>query len=293
MIWWLLLCGLCFLVGRRSSRWRLVLPEHLVRGHRRIWRLWWRWKSRSRGGRPRIDADLIRLIRKISADNPLWGAPRIHGELIRLGYRVAQSTVSRYMLPRNGRPSQDWATFLRNHADAIVAIDMLCVPTIGFRRLYALIVLGHRRRAILHLGVTGHPTACWLAWQISLAFPDDPPAWLVRDNDRAYGLKFRRQIARMGIRDRPIRPHSPWENGHVERLIGSIRRECLDHVVVVNARHLQRLLDAYADYYNNDRTLLALEKDSPRSRPIERKGAIKSRPILGGLHRRYFRSREK
>lgn len=217
---------------------------------------------------------------------------RIHGELLKLGFRLAQSTVSKYMRPRRGPTAQGWKTFLSNHAGDIAAIDMLTVPTVAFDRLYAVVVLGLGRRRILHVEVTDHPTALWLARQVTEAFPwDEAPVWLVRDNDGAYGLRFRRRLRGMGIRDRPITPHSPWQNGYVERVIGSIRRECLDHVIVLNADHLRRLLRAYADYYNNDRTHLGLGKDAPNSRPVEAEGIIVSRPVLGGLHHRYGRER--
>jgi transposase InsO family protein len=186
---------------------------------------------------------------------------------------------------------QTWAAFLRNHALEIAAIDMLTVPTLTFDCLYVFIVLGLGRRRILHVEVTDHPTAQWLAHQITEAFPwNDAPAYLVRDNDGAYGLTFRRRLLAMGIRDRPIQPHSPWQNGYVERLIGSVRRECLDHLIVLSATHLRRVLAAYADYYNNDRTHLGLGKDSPNFRAVETVGAVVSEPVLGGLHRRYRRS---
>ena len=167
---------------------------------------------------------------------------------------------------------------------------MFHVWTLAAEQLYALVVLGHRRRAIMHTEVTDHPTALWLANQITEAFPwDTAPAILVRDNDGAYGRVFRKRLWAIGIRDRPTMPHSPWQNGHVERVIGSIRRECLDHKIIYNAVHLRCVLRAYADYYNNDRTHLALEKDSPNSRAVEPVGAIIRRPVLGGLHHRYER----
>ncbi len=167
---------------------------------------------------------------------------------------------------------------------------MLTVPTLGFERLYAFVVLGLGRRRILHIEVTDHPTAAWLALQITEAFPwDEAPEYLVRDNDGAYGEVFRRRVRAMGIRDRPIQPYSPWQNGYVERAIGSIRRECLDHVIILSATHLRRVLRDYADYYNNDRTHLGLGKDAANFRPIEAEGRIVSRPVLGGLHHRYGR----
>lgn len=194
------------------------------------------------------------------------------------------------MLPRRGRPGQSWANFLANHAGDIAAIDLMSVPTLNFTRLYAFIVLGHERRAILHIEVAASPTALWLAAQLRAAFEGRPgPAILVRDNDRLYGRVFRDQIRALGLDDRPTQPASPWQNGHVERLIGSIRRECLDHVIIFNAAHLRRVLKDYAAYYNADRTHLALCKDSPLRRRVEGQGRIVSRPVLGGLHRRYGR----
>lgn len=288
------MCLWCIVGGYWLRGTTFCSPETLIGLHRRAMRAWWRWKSRDQGGRPRISRELIALIRSMSLENPLWGAPRIHGELLKLGYRLAQSTVSRYMVPRKDRPSRGWATFLANHADAIAAIDMLSVYTILFQRLYAVVVLGHGRRRILHVEVTDHPTAQWLALQITEAFPwDRAPTYLVRDNDGAYGFAFRRRVRAMGIRVRPTMPHAPWQNGYVERAIGSIRRECLDHLIILNAAHLRRVLKAYVDYYNNDRTHLALEKDAPNSRPIEATGRVVSTRVLGGLHHRYSRVHSK
>src|ERR1700684_15631 len=248
----------------------IVQPETVIRWHRAGWRAWWRWKSRNRGGRPTIGTELRDLIRQMCRDNPLWGAPRIHGELLKLGFDVAQSTVSKYMVRRRGPPSQGWKTFLRNHADGVASIDLFTVATIGFVTLYVFIVLSHVRRKILWFGVTRHPTAEWLARQIIEAFPwDTAPAFLIRDNDRAYGDVFRRRVQAMGIRDRPITPRSPWQNGHVERVIGSIRRECLDHVIVMGDAHLRCTFAAYIKYYNAARTHLAMGKDSPNGRPTE------------------------
>ncbi len=281
----------CFLCGWAARGWVDRLVSALPALHRAAFRLWWRWRSRRRGGRPRLDRELIALIARISAENPLWGAPRIHGELLKLGFRLAQSSVSKYMLPRRGRPTQSWLAFLRNHANAIAGIDLLCVHTLGFKRLYAFVVLSHGRRRILHIEVAARPTALWLAAQIGATFglDDSRPAFLVRDNDGLYGRAFRQQVRALGLDDRPTMPASPWQNGHVERLIGSIRRECLDHVIIFNEAHLRRVLRTYANYYNADRTHLALGKDAPLGRPIERAGAIVSRPVLAGLHRRYAR----
>ena len=269
---------------------QIVRPETVLRWHRQGFRAWWRWKSRSLGGRPRISGDLRQLIREMSLANPLWGAPRIRGELLKLGFEVAQSTVAKYMVPRGHRPGQTWGTFLRNHAAGIAAMDFLVVPTAGFRLLFAWVVLRHDRRQLLSFGVTAHPTSSWIAWQITDAFPwDSAPTYLLRDRDAVYGAEVRKRLKAMGIRDRPIAPRSPWQNGHVERLIGSIRRECLDHMLVLGEAHLRRVLGDYVRYYNEARTHLALGKDTPRPRPIERTGAITARPILGGLHHQYAR----
>ncbi len=226
----------------------------------------------------------------MSRENSLWGAPRIHGELLKLGFQLAQSTVAKYMVKHRGPPSQGWKTFLRNHADGIAAIDLFVVPTVGFRLLYGLVIVHLARRLLVWTGVTANPTAEWMARQVTEAFPwDDTPTYLIRDRDRVYGAVFRRRLLAMGIRDRPVAPRSPWQNPFAERLIGSIRRECLDHVVVTRAAHLRRILRSYAAYYNRARTHRSLRKDCPIHRPIQALGTIVSEPILGGLHRHYVR----
>jgi transposase InsO family protein len=207
-----------------------------------------------------------------------------------LGFEVAQSTVSKYMVRSGAPPSQNWKTFLGNHAQAIAAIDLCVVPTLTFDLLFAFLVLGHGRRQLLWFEVTRHPTAEWLARQITEAFPwTSAPAYLVRDNDRAYGHAFTFRVRAMGIRDRPISPRSPWQNGCAERLIGTLRRECLDQVVIFSEMHLRRILSAYAAYYNQARTHLALQKDAPLHRAVQHSGAIVAIPILAGLHHRYVR----
>jgi transposase InsO family protein len=269
---------------------RVVRPETILRWHRAGFRAYWRWKSRGQVGRPRVDRDLRDLVRRMSKENPLWGAPRIHGELLKLGFEVAQSTVSKYMAKRRGPPSQGWRTFLRNHADAIAAIDLCVVPALTFERLFAFVVLGHGRRQLLWFAVTRNPTAEWLAQQILEAFPwDTAPAYLVRDNDAAYGRVLTRRLRAMGIRDRPITPRSPWQNAYVERLIGTIRRDCLDHVLIFGEQHLRRVLELYALYYNRTRTHLGLEKDTPLGREIQCFGTVTAMPVLFGLHHRYER----
>jgi transposase InsO family protein len=269
---------------------QVVQPETILSWQRAGFKMFWRWKSRNRAGRPRIDRGLRHLIRRMSRENALWGASRIHGELLKLGFEVAQSTVSKYMARRRNPPSQTWNTFLRNHAEAIAAIDMCVVPTLTFDLLFAFLVLGHGRRRLLWFEVTRHPTAHWLARQITEAFPwTSAPAYLVRDNDRAYGHVFTSRVRAMGIRDRPISPGSPWQNGIAERLIGTLRRECLDQVVIFSEMHLRRILSAYAAYYNRARTHLALQKDAPSHRAVQRSGAIFAIPILAGLHHQYVR----
>ena len=268
----------------------IIRPETVIRWHRMGFRAFWHWKSRSGGGRPAIPREIRDLIREMSRANWLWGAPRIHGELLKLGIAVAQSTVAKYMLKRPRRPGQCWTTFLRNHADRVAAIDLFVVPTISFKLLYGLVILGHGRRRLIRCAVTAHPTAEWIARQIVEAFPwDEVPQYLVRDRDAVYGEVVKRRLRGLGIRDQPTAPRSPRQNGHVERLIGSIRRECTDHVIVFGETHLHRILSAYARYYNQARTHLALGKDAPIGRPIERFGHIIAEPIVAGLHHRYAR----
>jgi transposase InsO family protein len=269
---------------------QLVQPETILRWHRAGFKAFWRWKSRNRVGRPKIDRGLRDLIQRMSRENPLWGASRIHGELLMLGFEVAQSTVSKYMMRPPKPPLQTWKTFLRNHAQAIAAIDMCVVPTLTFDLLFAFLVLGHGRRQLLWFEVTRHPTAEWLARQITEAFPwRSAPTYLVRDNDHAYGNVFTSRVRAMGIRDRPISPGSPWQNGIAERLIGTLRRECLDQMVIFGEAHLRRILSVYAAYYNQTRTHLALQKDAPLRRAVQRSGAIVAIPILAGLHHQYVR----
>ena len=262
----------------------VIKPETVIRWHRRGFQAYWHWKSRRLGGRPKIAREIRDLIRRMNRENPLWGAPRIHGELLMLGIEVAESTVGRYMVRNRLPPSQGWKTFLRNHAAGIASFDLFVVRTISFKLLYGLLILRHARRRMVRIGVTTNPTAEWIANQLTDAFPwDEAPRHLIRDRDGAYGPAYTRRVHAMGIRDHPTAPRSPWQNGHVERLIGSIRRECLDHFVVIGEAHLRRVLKAYASYYNEVRTHLSLNKDAPQSRSAQSVGPIAALPILGGF----------
>jgi transposase InsO family protein len=221
---------------------------------------------------------------------PALGAPRIHGELLKLGFEVAQSSVAKYIVKRRGPPSQGWRTFLRNHAPDIAAMDLFVVPTIGFDLLYAFVIVRLGRRDLVWINVTANPTAEWVARQITEAFPwDEAPHYLIRDRDRIYSSVVTRRLRAMGIRDKPTAPASPWQNGFAERLIGSIRRECVDHIIVLGEMHLRRILRFYARYYNEIRTHRSLDKDAPVTRPVQRVGVIISRAVLGGLHHHYAR----
>jgi transposase InsO family protein len=268
----------------------IIRPATLVRWHQAGFRCYWRWKSQRRGGRPQIEADVRTLIRRMSIENPLWGSPRIHGELLKLGFAVAQSSVAKYVVKRRGPPSQGWRTFLHNHAPDIAAMDLFVVPTIGFDLLYAFIIVRLDRRGLVWINVTTNPTAEWIARQLTEAFPwDEAPHCLIRDRDQIYGAIVTRRLRAMGIRDKPTAPASPWQNDFAERLIGSIRRECVDHFIVLGEAHLRRILRSYACYYNDIRTHRSLDKDAPVTRPVQRTGIITSNPILGGLHRHYVR----
>ena len=270
----------------------IVKPETVLRWYRHGFRMLWRWKSRNPGGRPVIDRELSDLIKMMACDNPLWGAPRIHGELLKLGFGVSESTVSKY-LKRIYRPrGQSWKTFINNHKDAVAAVDLFTVPTASFKLLYGIAILHLGSRKLVWTNATYHPTADWIANQVSQAFPwETAPEYLVRDRDASYGRVFKRRLDSMGIRDRPTAFRSPWQNGYVERIIGSIRRECLDHAIIFGEAHLRRTLKSYARYYNRARTHLSLEKDSPTSRSVEHDGTIVKRQHLGGLHHEYRRMR--
>ena len=271
----------------------IVTPDTVLRWQRRRFREHWTHLSaQPTGGRPPVNAELRALITRMAAANPLWGAPRIHGELQKLGISVAERTVSRLLPKRRTPPSQTWRTFLANHARDLVSLDFFTIPTAGLRVLFVLVVLAHHRRRVVHFSVTEHPTAAWTAQQLVDAFPDDSaPSYLLRDRDGVYGEYFRQRVKGMRIEEVLTAPHSPWPNPFAERLIGSLRRECLDHVVVLGERHLRRLLTTYLEYYRRTRTHLSLDKDAPDERPIEPPalGAVIPIPEVGGLHHRYVR----
>jgi transposase InsO family protein len=228
----------------------------------------------------------------MSKANALWGAPRIHGELQKLGLEISQAAVSKYLGRRSKPPSQTWRTFLDNHLRSLVSVDFFIVPTVTFKVLIVFVALAHDRRRVVHFNVSASPTAYWTGQQLVEAFPwETAPRYLLRDRDAVYGVAFSSRAQTMGILEVKTAPRSPWQNPYVERLIGTLRRECLDHVVVLNENHLRRLLRDYLTYYHHYRTHLSLEKDSPEPRPVERAdlGRIVETPMVGGLHHRYTR----
>jgi transposase InsO family protein len=288
---------LIWLLGRRCcSDWRrhavLVTPDTVVRWHRLGWRLFWRWRSGSPGGRPRLSAETRELIRSFSRDNRLWGTERIRGELLKLGTVVSNRSIRRYRWHGPDRPpSPSWRTFLANHRPSIWAADLLTVQTLTFRTLYVLIFVAHGRRELVHAAVTAHPTASWVWRQLINATPwGRTPAFLVRDRDAVYGADFSAKAERLGIRTVLTPVRAPRANAIAERLVGTLRRECLDHVIVVNERHLRSILSEFVRYYNADRPHQSLGLDTPR--PVDRPpvGSIRSRPVLGGLHHVYERA---
>jgi transposase InsO family protein len=271
----------------------IVKPETVIRWHRDGFRLYWRWKSRKKPGRPKIDAEIRSLIRRMSRENATWGAPRIHSELALLGYVVTRSTVATYMIRHRKPPSQTWRTFLENHVPDIAAIDFFVVPTARFRLLYCFIILRHDRRRVVHFNVTAYPTARWTGQQIVEAFPyDEIPRFLIRDHDGIYGQDFRERMKHLGIEEVIIAYRSPWQSPYVERLIGSIRRECLDHVIVFSEGHLRRILTSFFAYYHEARTHLSLDRNAPVPREVEppTMGKVIAIPQVGGLHHRYTRA---
>jgi putative transposase len=270
-----------------------VQPSTVIGWHRKGFRLFWTGKIRGgKVGRPAVPQEIRAWIRTMSRENPLWGAPRIHGELLKLGIDIGETSVSKYLVRPSRPPSQTWRTFLENHVKSMVSVDFFTVPTIRFQALYVFLVLAHERRRILHFAVTAHPTAEWTAHQLREAFPwDTAPRYLLRDRDRIFGQDFIDQVKAMGIKQVLSAPRSPWQRAYVERVIGTIRRECLDHVIVLNQASLSCHLRSFLDYYHHSRCHLALDKDAPEPRPVHPpdRGQIVSLPQVGGLHHRYER----
>jgi len=270
----------------------IVKPETVITWHRKGFRLYWSWKSRPRQGRPPVSTGVRELIRRMSRANPGWGAPRVHGELGKLGIKVSETTVAKYMVRQRHPPSQTWRTFLTNHVKELVSADFFVVPTATFRLLFVFVILSHDRRRPVHFAVTSHPTAEWTAQQLLQAFPwDTAPRFLLRDRDGNYGKTFRDAANWLGIEEVLCAPRSPWQNAYAERLIGSIRRECLDHVIVLHEPGLRRVLRSYFDYYTHSRTHLSLDKDAPVPRAVQppELGGVVELSEVGGLHHRYER----
>jgi putative transposase len=271
----------------------IVKPETVIVWHRQIFYFYWRWLSRRKSvGRPTVNPEVKVLIKQMAQSNPLWGAPRIHGELQKLGIEISERAVSRLIPKRRKPPSQTWRTFLDNHLGDIVGIDFFTVPTASFRVLFVLVVLAHHRRRIVHFNVTANPTAAWTAQQMVEAFPEESaPRFLLRDRDQIYGQEFRQRMHGMGIEEVITAARSPWQNPFAERVIGSLRRECLDHVIVLGENHLRRILKSYCRYYHQSRTHLALSKDAPEPRAKQPSdlGVVIEIAEVGGLHHRYER----
>jgi putative transposase len=265
-----------------------VQPRTILVWQRQHFRDHWRDLSQQgKPGRPAIAKEVRQLIRDMWRANPTWGSPRIVGELSKLGIEVAKSTVEKYRVPPQKPPSPTWKAFLNNHVQDLVALDFFVVPTVTHKVLFVLVMLAHERRRIVHFHITEHPTAEWTTQQVIDAFPwDEAPRYLLRDRDRISSAAFRRRVRNRGIEDVVIAPQSPWQNPYIERLIGSIRRECLDHVIVLHERHLKRLLTGYLHYYHHWRTHRALDMDCPVPRPVQRpeRGLIREVPEVGGLH---------
>jgi putative transposase len=284
-------------LSRLWRGWRTALlvvqPDTVVRWQRERFRKFWARLSKHKvtvRGRPAVAPEIRRLIIKMATANPLWRAPRIHGELKMLGIKVSERTVSRILRSIPRPPSQSWKTFLRNHADQIVAVDFFTVPTFTFKILFVFILIAHRRREVLHFNITEHPTAEWISQQILEAFADrDVAKYLIRDRDGVYGGAVGERLAALNIQQVLTAPASPWQHAYVERLIGTIRRECLNHVIIFNRYHLKRILTSYFSYYTRSRTHLALAKDCPQPRPAQTDGKITRIPQVGGLHSRYVR----
>ena len=285
-------------LGQIWPRWSDVLvmvkPETVIRWHRAGFRLYWRWRSRPRGGRPRVSEEVRTLIRRMVAQNVDWGAPKIHGELLKLGFELSERTVARYLqrLRRRGDPAKRWLAFLVNHREVIVALDFFTVPTLTFQLLYGLFVIEHGRRRVLHFNITGHPTAEWVVQQLREAFPEAGPyRYAILDHDSKFDADVVAFLKATGLKPKRTSVQAPWQNGTAERWVGSCRREILDHIIPLNEQHLRLLMRDYVNYYHDDRIHDSLAKDTPNRRPVESKPSpvarVNSGARLGGLHHRY------
>jgi len=272
----------------------LVKPDTVIGWHRTGFRLYWRWRSRPRSGRPKIIEEIRALIQRLAQENPDWGAPKIHGELLKLGFVVSERTVARYLrrMRRRRDPSKTWLTFLQNHREVIVAFDFFTVPTLTFQLLYCFFVIEHGRRRILHFNVTRHPSAEWVVQQLREVFPEiGPDRYVILDHDSKFDATVITFLKATGLQPKRTSIQSPWQNGTAERWVGSCRREILDHVIALDERHLLRLMRDYVSYHHEDRIHDSLSKDTPNDRPTEQKPSSKVTVIsagrLGGLHHRY------
>ena len=272
----------------------IVKPETVVRWHRAGFRLFWKWKSRPSGGRPKVSEEIRALIRRMAVENPSWGAPRIHGELLKIGFEIAERTVARDLrhARRRGDPARGWLAFLANHREVIVAMDFFTVPTLSFQLLYCFFVIEHGHRRILHFNVTPHPTSDWVVQQLRETFPEAGPyRYAILDRDSKFDADVIGFLQATGLQVKRTSAQAPWQNGTAERWIGSCRREILDHIIAWNEPHLRRLIREYVTFHHDDRIHDSLAKDTPGRRPVERKpsplATVTSSPRLGGLHHRY------
>jgi putative transposase len=286
------------LLRRVWSRWTdtliIVQPDTVVRWHRAGFRLYWRWRSRPQGGRPKVAEEIRALIRCMGAENVGWGAPKIHGELLKLGFEISERTVARYLrrVRRRGDPSKRWLAFLANHREAIVAIDFFTVPTLTFKLLYCFFVIEHGRRKVLHFNITSSPTSEWVVQQLREAFSNAGPyRYMILDHDSKFNGDVITLLKATGLQPKRTSVQAPWQNGIAERWVGSCRREILDHVIALDERHLRRLIRDYVNYHHDDRTHDSLAKDAPNNRQVEQRpsasSTVVSSPRLGGLHHRY------
>src|SRR6476661_5716165 len=252
----------------------IVKPETVVGWHRAGFRLYWRWRSRPRGGRPKVSEEIRTLIRRMAAENADWGAPKIHGELLKLGVEISERTVARYLqrLRRRGDPAKRWLAFLANHREVIVAFDFFTVPTLTFQLLYCFFVIEHGRRRVLHFNITRQPTAEWVVQQLREAFPEAGPyRYVVLDHDSKFNGDVIAFLKATGLEPKRTSVQAPWQNGIAERWVGSCRREMLDHIIALDERHLRRLIRDYVNYHHDDRIRDSLQKDTPNQRAVESK----------------------